>query len=113
MNQTLTSEKITELFNKFSFPMVKSAITKHQKEVSIGISKILWLPLVKGQDTEKYIHNVLSQVLNNHEKAIAIGSLFFYKMKPSLTEEEIKLLIQYYSIDKNFNNLETWLDEQS
>ncbi len=112
MSQTLTPQKVDKLFKKFSRPLVKAAITKHQKEVSLGIAKILWLSLVKGKDTEPNIYNILSQVLNNnHESNIAMGSLYFFKMKTALSETDIQALINYYSIDQNFKDLENWLDE--
>ena len=111
MSQTLTPQKVDKLFKKFSLPLVKSAITKQQKEVSLGIAKVLWLPLVKENDTEQNIYNILSEVFNNnHESTIAMGSLYFLKMKTALSETEIQALINYYSINKNFKDLENWLD---
>jgi hypothetical protein len=113
MRQALASKELLNLFNKFSFPLVKSAITKHQKEVSLGIAKILWLSLVKKNDTEQNVYNILSKALNNNHKSnIAIGSLYFHKMKTSLSEEELKILVDYYNIDENFGALENWLDER-
>jgi len=35
-------KKINELFDKYSFPIMKACITQSQKEKAIGISKILW-----------------------------------------------------------------------
>ena len=112
MSQTLTQQKMLQLFEKFSHPLVKSANTEHQKKVSIGIAKILWLSLVKGNDTEQNIYAILGQIMyNNHESNVAIGSMYFFKMKTALSDSEIQMLIDYYSIDKNFNELENWLDE--
>jgi hypothetical protein len=111
-NNKLNTQNLLNLFEKFSLPLVKSAVTKHQKEVSIGIAKTLWLLLVRGVDTEKNVYNALSQILNNnHESNIAIGSLYFFKMKIALSGEEIKLLYEFYDIDDNFNALENWLNE--
>lgn len=112
MINMLTHQEANDLFSKFSHPLVKAAVTKHQKKVSIGIAKILWLSLVKGIDTEQDIYNNLSGVLNNkHESIISIGSLYFFKMKKALTEKELKDLRGYYNIDDNFDSLENWIDE--
>ena len=107
--QTLDEKKIHSLFNKFSFPMVKSCITTEQKEKAIGLSKILWLHLVTGTDSEENIYRALSGVLDNHESNVAVGSLYFYKMKPALTTKEQLRLQRHYSDQKNFDALEDWV----
>ena len=72
----IKDQEINHLFEKFSYPMTKPAITKSQKETSTGIAKILWLFLISGKDSEENIYNILKQVLNNrHEDNLALGSL--------------------------------------
>lgn len=111
MEKLLSKEEAMVLFNKFSHPLVKSAISDHQKKVSLDISKMLWIALVGGNDSESQIYNILNTIFNgNRDANIEFGSLYFFKMKASLSENEIKSLIFYYSIDENINSLENWLD---
>jgi hypothetical protein len=69
-HNVLKEEEIKLLFDKFSYPMVKPCLTQEQKDKAIAISKILWLFLVKGSDTEENIYNalVLSLILLEFEK---------------------------------------------
>jgi hypothetical protein len=89
MEPMLNEKQVQNLFKKFFHPLVKSSITEHQKKISLGIAKTLWVALVGENDTEKQIYNLLN---GKHEANIQIGSLY------------------YYSIDENINNLENWLD---
>jgi len=111
MKKMLNEKQVNDLFIKFSHPLVKSAITDNQKKVSLSISKMLWIALVGGNDTESQIHDILNTIFNgNRDANIEIGSLYYFKMKASLSKKEIKSLIFYYSIDKNISSLENWLD---
>jgi len=111
MEKLLSKKEVMDLFNKFSQPFLKSAITDHQKKVSLDISKMLWIALVGGNDSESQIYNVLNTIFNgNRDANIEIGSLYYFKMKASLSKNEIKSLFLYYSIDENINSLENWLD---
>ncbi len=106
----LTRKEVDNLFHKFSHPLVKSALTKHQKKAALHIAKTLWLSLVKGLDTEQNVYIILNEIFNNnHQSNIATGSLYFFRMKPALTEEEHQALLEYYEIDDNFNALENWI----
>jgi hypothetical protein len=110
MSNILAKNEAEVLFDKFSYHIIKPAITKHQKEVALGLAKILWLSLVTGKDSEQNIYTTLSGVLkNNHDSNVAIGSLYFYKMKTSLTDSEIKQLKEFYAIDENLNSLQDWI----
>jgi len=112
MSKSPSSQELLNLFNKFSAPIIKPAITKKQKTVALGIAKTLWISLVSGNDTERDIYNTLNIALNNnHQNNIAVGSLYFYKMKTALSEEELKSLVDYYCIDENFMTLKNWLDD--
>ena len=111
MGKKLNKKQVENLFIKFSYPVVKSAITDHQKKSSLFIAKTLWVALVSGNDTEEQIYNLLNEILKgNHEANIQTGSLYYFKMKAALSDDEIKSVISYYSIDKNINNLKNWLD---
>lgn len=111
MEKLLNAEEIQNLFTKFSFPLVNPAITDHQEKISLGIDKILWVALVGRNDTEKQIYTILDEIFkDNRESTLGIGSLYFFKMKKTLSKKEIKLLYHFYSIDKNRNSLEDWLD---
>jgi len=111
MKKMLNDKQVNDLFIKFSHPLVKSAITDNQKKVSLALSKMLWIALVGGNDTESQIHDILNTIFNGNRYAkIEIGSLYYFKMKTSLSKKEIKSLIFYYSIDKNIRNLENCLD---
>ncbi len=106
----LKEEEIKLLFDKFSYPMVKPCLTQDQKDKAIAISKILWLFLVKGSDTEENIYNALNEVLKKHENTISFGALYYHKMKKSLTERELNKLRKYYSEFRNFEELKDWLN---
>ena len=109
-NTHLVDKKINELFDKYSFPMMKACITKPQKEKAIGISKILWLLLVTGTDTEENIYMSLKSIVHHHDQIISFGALYYHKMKKALTKEEIQILKKYYDNSENFNSLKDWGD---
>ncbi len=111
MSKAIKKEEVEALFKKFSHPLLKSAITPHQKQVSLGLSKLLWLAFVTNNDSEENIYNTLDQVLKNHENNISFGSLYFYKMKKALTRNESRMAQKYYSNKDHFNELENWLDQ--
>ena len=106
--QTLDDKKINSLFKKFSFPMVKPCISDAQKENAIGLSRILWLLLVTDTDSEQNIYDALKKVFNKHEDNIAMGSLYLYKMKTTLTTKEQLKLRRHYNDQKNFAALKGW-----
>ena len=107
MNSILSKDEVGVLFDKFSYHIIKPSITKHQKKVALGLAKILWLSLVTGKDNEQDIYATLKDVLkNNHASNVAVGSLYFHKMKMSLTDLEIKQLKEFYAKDKNLTSLQ-------
>ena len=57
MSKAINEEAIEMLFKKFSHPIIKSAITSHQRQVALGLSKILWLAFVSNNDSEENIYN--------------------------------------------------------
>lgn len=104
--QELTDKETRELFDKFSFPLLRSCITPHQKTVAIGIAKILWLRLITGTDTEANIYQDLKGILGDkHDANVGVGSLYFFKMKTALMEGEIRRLRNHFSKEVNFNRL--------
>ncbi len=105
---TLNDKAIDSLFRKFSSPMIKPCISDAQKEKAIGISRILWLLLVTDTDSEQNIYDALKKVFNKHEENIAMGSLYFYKMKTALTTNDQLQLRRHYNDQKNFAALEDW-----
>ena len=77
MEKLLSTEEVMVLFDKFSDPLVKSAISDHQKKVSLDISKMLWIALVGENDTESQIHNILNTIFNgNCDATIEFCSLY-------------------------------------
>ena len=110
MTEILKKKEVDGLFDIFSYPLVKSAITEHQQKVAMGLVRLLWLPLVTGLDTEQQIYETLKMVFKkNHEKIVAVGSLYFFKMKTSLSTLEIDRLKEYYAISENINALKDWI----
>ncbi len=106
----LTDKKINKLFDKYSYPMMKACITESQKEKAIGLSKILWLLLVSGTDTEENIYVTLKDILHQHDNIISVGALYTHKMKKSLTKKEIQILKNHYEDIENINSLMEWGD---
>jgi hypothetical protein len=104
----LSDKKINVLFEKYSDPMLNACITEFQKEKAIGISKILWLFLVTGKDTEENIYIGLKSILHHHDEVISLGSLYFHKMKKALTKKELQLLKKHYDNLENLNSLTDW-----
>ena len=96
-SHNLTDDEINEMFERFSFPMVRPCITSSQKQISLEISKCLWLRLVSGTDTDENIYDDLKGVFGNKNDSItAIGSLYLFTMKTTLTEAEINSLKNHY-----------------
>lgn len=106
----LKNKEINNLFDKYSFPLVKVCITPSQKEKALSISRILWLFLVKEADTEENIYNALERILHDHQKVVGLGALYFHKMKKALTQKELKRLKKHYSDSANFKSLKDWGD---
>ena len=108
----LTQEEIEKLFNKFSHPFRKSAVTESQKFKTLEISKILWLLLVTNHDTDENIYNALKNIFigvpKKQESCMVLGSLYFLGMKEALSSGEIKKLQKHYSSLENFYELEHW-----
>ena len=69
MEKILNKKQVENLFIKFSYPIVKSAINDHQKKSSLFIAKTLWVALVSGNDTEEQIYNLLNEILNGKHEA--------------------------------------------
>ena len=44
----------------------------------------------------------------DHNGNIGIGSMYFFKMKTELTDDEITRLKKHYSNRRNFQRLENW-----
>jgi hypothetical protein len=108
-SRALTDAEISQLFERFSLPVVRPCITSAQKRTAVGIAKILWLRLVTGTDTEESIYEDLIRVLGNkHDANVALGSTYFFKMKTELTDAEINRLKSHYSDGRHFNRLEEW-----
>ena len=106
---TLHEQDIHSLFEKFSSPMVNSCISEAQKEKARGISRILWLLLVTGTDSEVNVYNALNKVFpHRHEDNVAFGSLYFYKMKIALTKQEHVQLRRYCRNQEHFRALQDW-----
>jgi hypothetical protein len=106
---TLHDKEIHSLFEKFSSPMVNPCISEAQKEKARGISRILWLLLVTGTDSESNVYHALNKVFpHRHEDNVAVGSLYFYKMKPALTRQEHVQLRRHYSHPEHFRALQDW-----
>jgi folylpolyglutamate synthase/dihydropteroate synthase len=105
----LTDKEINQLFEQFSRPIVQPCVTSQQKQSAVGIAKILWLRFVTGTDTEENIYEDLRLIFkDNHDSNIAMGSLYFFKMKTELTEAQIGNLKKHYSDERNLNRLENW-----
>lgn len=108
-SQPLTPHEVDRLFDRFVVPCLQPMITPRQKESAMGIAKILWLRLITGTDTEEQIYEDLNGMLKNrHDDNIAMGSLYFLKMKTALTAVEIRRLKAYFSNPVNFAHLMDW-----
>ena len=91
--------------------MTAACITSSQKLKALGFAKTFWLRLVTGTDTdtESNIYQDLKRVLHdNHDQNIALGSMYFFKMKTALTGDELQQLKDHYSDLLNFNRLQEW-----
>ncbi len=106
---TLHEKDIHSLFEKFSSPMVNPCISEAQKEKARGISRLLWLLLVTGTDSERNVYDALNKVFpHRHDDNVAFGSLYFYKMKTALTRHEQIQLRGHYSHPEHFRALKEW-----
>ena len=101
----LNDKKVNKLFSKYSFPLTKISITPSQKEKFISISMILWLFLVKGEDTEKNVYLTLKELVRHDDQVSNFGAIYFHRMKKALSEKDIQKLKKYYSDPENFKSL--------
>ena len=89
--------------------MVNPCISEAQKQKARGISRISWLLLVTGADSERNVWDALNKVFSHrHDDNVAFGSLYFYKMKTALTMEEQLQLRRHYSHQEHFRALKDW-----
>ena len=106
---TFTDDELDRLFERFALPIVRPCITPSQKLKALGIAKMFWLRLVSGTDTEGNIYEDLRRVFcDRHDDNVAFGSIYFFKMKTELTDEEVRQLKNHYSDELNFSRLEKW-----
>ena len=97
-----TNNELNRLFERFSRPMIRPCINSRQKRSAVGIAKTLWLRLVTGTDTEENIYEDLRLIFkDNHDSNVAVGSMYFFKMKSELTKAQISNLKKHYSDDSN------------
>lgn len=109
LTRELTNNELNRLFKRFSRPMVRPCINSRQKRSAVGIAKTLWLRLVTGADTEENIYEDLRLIFkDNHDSNVAVGSMYFFKMKSELTKAQISNLKKHYGDERNFNRLERW-----
>ncbi len=106
---TLKDSEVENLFKKFSYPILKPCTSSSQKKKATDISKTLWLALITGTDSQDNIYNLLRRMVQKHDDAIGLGSLYFFKMKMALTKEEHLKLKKHYSDKDKFNSLEDWV----
>jgi len=109
LHQGLTDDEIKGLFDRFSLPMVRPCLTSRHKQNAIGISRILWLRPVTGTDTKENIYRDLNRVFaDSHDSNVAVGSMYFLKMKTELVDAEIQKLRDHYGHEDNLNRLADW-----
>ena len=109
--QIMNDKELQRLFERFSEPILRPCISSAQKEKAIGISKLLWLPLITETDSEQSIYDLLAGLLkDDHNAIIALGSLYFFKMKPALTRRELSKLAKHYRKPHNLDSLSDWFE---
>ena len=105
----LNEDLLMQLFDKFSSPVTRAAVSESQKEEATIITQVLWLYLITQKDSEKNIYDILYLIANkSHEKALGLSTIYFKMMKNSLTKVEIIKLHNHYKSSENFNKLEGW-----
>ncbi|MBM9616313.1 hypothetical protein JWJ90_18770 [Desulfobulbus rhabdoformis] len=105
----LPDSEISKLFDKFSYPISKSALDETQKRTAISISKILWILFVSSRDSEQNVYECLDQIEGiDHEANLSIGAVYFYKMKKALSRVEIIKLRNHYKNENNLNKIQEW-----
>ena len=106
---SLKEDLLIQLFDKFSSPITKAATSESQKEEAIIITQVLWLYLITQSDSERNIFDILYLISNKcHEKALMLKTIYYKKMKHSLTRVEIIKLHNHYKSSGNFNKLVDW-----
>lgn len=105
----LTLEQIHQCFDRFAWPILRPCRTPHQKESALAIAQVLWLRLVTGTDTEQQIEHDLNGMLHHRQDdVVAVGSLYFYRMKIALTPSEQDQLKDYFGHEAHWVQ---WLRE--
>ncbi|MFZ0254749.1 MAG: hypothetical protein WAN46_03660 [Gammaproteobacteria bacterium] len=66
----MNDKELQRLFERFSEPILRPCISSAQKEKAIGISKLLWLPLITETDSEQSIYDLLAGLLKDDHNAI-------------------------------------------
>jgi hypothetical protein len=97
-SQGLTQSDTDEMFDRFSFQFVESCNTPEGKKHALSLSKLLWLRLVTGNDTETAIDDDLKKIFQNDDDSKnALVLLYFSHMKTALTKSEIKRLNEHFN----------------
>jgi hypothetical protein len=106
---SLTHEQIHQWFDRFAWPILRPCRTPHQTQSALAIAQVLWLRLVTGTDTESQITQDLEGMLHHrHDDIVAVGSLYFYRMKIALTQCEQDQLKDYFGHEAHWVQ---WLRE--
>jgi hypothetical protein len=102
----LTDAQIQSLYDRFSAPISKAALTPKEKKNALIIPKALWLRLVTKTDSEASLMKDAKNICGNNPKdKRSLSTLYFMGMKTLLTLTEVASLQQHYRDIKNFSQL--------
>lgn len=98
MDQT----KVEALFRKFSTPLAGYAATSTQRrEGAEFLARSLWTALIAGPEMEEETWKIFTTTGNlDADSLLAIQEVYYQKMKPVVSDEELVDLRQRYQLKR-------------
>src|ERR1022692_2438604 len=94
--------KVQALFRQFASPLADyAAISTQRREGAEFMARTLWTALIAGPEMEEETWKILKTTGKlDADSLLAIQELYYEKMKPVVTDEEIADLRQRYQLKR-------------
>ena len=87
------------LFDKFSAPIFRAVKSPTQRKGAESLVRSLWRAFLTDAEIEAYTFSKLETMIGKEEVKV-IQVRYYMEMKPSITREELRLLREFYGVEK-------------
>ena len=103
--EKITKNKINDIFERFSTPLVMRCETEQDKPRLYAVSKILWYRFVTNDDGCETIATDLKSISIDNMVANSVAHIYFNQMKCTVNNIELDTLRKYYSRPEKLHEL--------